>query len=286
MILLIGATGQAQVGAALVAQLQARKLPFRVLAHTPASFDRLTKEGIEAILADDTHPGQLAAAFQDIDRFFLLTPGSPDQPTLERRLVDAARQAGVRHVVKLSVLGAGDPDVSLLRSHSASEQLIRQSGLDYTFLRPNAFLQNLGTREVARIKQYSSFANANGDGVVSLIDTRDIAAVAATALSSDRSIGQTYELTGPEALSYTQIARTFTALLGRPITDLALSDDAYQSALLSAGLPAWRAEGLSALSRFYRAGKGAVVTDAVEQITGQPARTLDTYLADHHALFQ
>lgn len=285
MILLIGATGQAQIGAALKAQLQARKLPFRVLAHTPASFDRLTQEGIEAILADDTHPGQLAAAFQDIDRFFLLTPGSPDQPALERRLVEAARQAGVRHVVKLSVLGAGDPDVSLLRYHGASEQFIRQSGIGYTFLRPNAFLQNLGTRDVAQIKQYGSLANSIGDGAVSMIDTRDIAVVAATTLSSDRLIGQTCELTGPAALSYAEIARTLTALLDRPITYRALSDDAYRSALLSVGLPAWRAEGVSALYRFYRTGKGAVVTDTVERITGQPARSLSAYLADHRALF-
>lgn len=284
MILITGATGQ--VGSALVARLQAQRQPFRALAHTPASYARLSAQQVGAVLADDTQPATLATAFDDIDRLFLLTPGGIDQTATERRLVDAALQAGVRQIVKLSVFGAGEPSVSMLQTHYDIEQYIQQAGVAYTFLRPNLFMQNLGNQDAAQIKQRHAITNSVGDGMVSFIDTRDIAAVAAAALLDDQHAGQTYVLTGPEALSYATVAGKLTRLLGIPVQYVPLSDDAYRAVLLSVGLPAGRADSLAALYRFYRAGNAATVTDVVERITGQPARTLDQYLADHQTLFQ
>src|SRR4051794_37306951 len=107
MFLVTGATGQ--VGTALVAELRQQRLPFRALAHTPASYDRLIAQQVAAVMADDTQPVQLLAAFDDVDRLFLLTPSSPEQAAIERRLVDAAGRAGVQQIVYLSALGAGDP---------------------------------------------------------------------------------------------------------------------------------------------------------------------------------
>ena len=122
--------------------------------------------------------------------------------------------------------------------------------------------------------------------MVSFVGTRDIAAVAVAALRDGGHSGQTYEITGAEALSYGEVAQKLTALLGQPIQYVALDDDAYRAALLSAGLPPWYADGLTALYRFYREGKGAAVTDVAAQVTGRPARTLDAYLAEHRTLFQ
>lgn len=283
MILVTGATGK--IGTALVAQLQAQQLPFRALAHTTTSYERLKKQQVDTVLMPDQYDAELAAAFVDIDHFFLLTPGGPDQAAIERRFVDTARQAGVRQIVKLSVFGVEDSAVSLFEPHRQSEQYIQQSGLDYTFLRPNLFMQNLGITDAALIQQQSAIFNSAGDGVISFIDTHDIAAVALAVLRDDHHSGQAYNLTGREALSYGAVADKLTALLGRPVRYVALSDAAYRNALVSAGLPNWYADGLAELYQFYRAGKAAAVTDLVEQLTAKPARTIEDYLADHRALF-
>lgn len=283
MILVTGATGK--VGTALVEQLQARGTPFRALAHTEASYRRLTARGVEAVRGSANDGPGLAAAFSGVERLFLLTPSSPDQAEVERAYVDAARRAGVRHIVKQSVLGADDPAVSLVEAHRESERHIRASGLDYTFLQPNVFMQNLGETDAAPIREQSAIFNSAGDGVMSFIDARDIAAVATAALSGEGHEGRTYELTGPEALSYGEVAGKLASLLGRPVRYVPLGDEAFREALLAAGLSAWYAGGLTELYRFYRDGKGAVVTDAVERVTGQAPGTVDAYLADHRAAF-
>ena len=159
------------------------------------------------------------------------------------------------------------------------------SGLSYTFLRPNLFMQNLGAVDAPLIKQQNAIFNAAGDGKVSFIDTRDIAAVALATLQNDQHSGQTFEPTGPEALSHGDAADKLTALLGHRVNYVPLDDDAYRGALESAGLSAWYAGGLGDLYRFYREGKAAAVTDAVERVTGRAARTLDAYLTEHRAVF-
>jgi uncharacterized protein YbjT (DUF2867 family) len=183
------------------------------------------------------------------------------------------------------VFGAGEPSLSLFQPHVDVEQYIQRAGVAYTFLRPNIFMQNLGNHEAAQIKQHHTLANPIGDGLLSFIDTRDIAAVAAAALISDQHAGQTYVLTGPEALSYADVARKLTRLLGTPVQYVALSDESHQAALVANGVPEGRAAGLAALYGFYRAGNAAAVTDTVERVTGRPARTLDQYFADHKSLF-
>lgn len=283
MILVTGATGK--IGTALVAQLQAQHIPFRALAHTAASHKLLTDQHVESVLVPDQQGATLLAAFERIDRLFLLTPSSSDQLLVERRLVDAAQEAGIKQIVKLSVFGVEDQSVSIFHSHRESEHYIRQSGVSYTFLRPNLFMQNLGTTDAALIKQQNAIFNSAGSGVVSFIDTRDIAAVALAVLQDERHRNQTYDLTGQEAISYGDVARKLTNLLDRSIGYIALDDDAYHAALVSAGLPDWYADGLTELYAFYRAGKGAAVTDLVERITGTPARTIDTYLADYRTVF-
>lgn len=282
MILVTGATGK--VGSALVEQLQAQGTPFRALVHSDASYERLTGRGLETMQVD-VQDADLTPAFAGIDRLFLLTPSRPDQAEIERRLVDAARQAGVGHVVKQSALGADDPGVSLFSAHLEVEGYIRASGLLYTFLRPNLFMQNLGAVDAPLIKQQNAIFNAAGDGRMSFIDTHDIASVALAALQGDQHSSQTFELTGPEALSYSDAADKLTALLGHRVNYVPLDDAAYRGALESAGLSSWYAGGLSDLYRFYREGKAAAVTNVVERVTGRAARTLDAYLAEHRAVF-
>ena len=283
MLLVTGATGK--VGTALVEQLQAQAMPFRALAHSPASYDRLKAQQIHAVLVPDVQTADLAAAFEGVDQLFLLTPTSLDQAAIEGALVDAAKQAGVRHIVKQSALGADDASVSIFGPHRESEEYLKQSGVGYTILRPNLFMQNLGTIDVATIKQQNAIFNSAGDGLISQIDVRDIAAVAIAAFTNPKHASKIYDLTGPEALPYSEVAQKLTTALVRTVQYVALNDNDYQHALVSAGLPDWYATGLSELYRFYRDGEAAAVTNTVEEVTGQPPRRLDGYLAENRALF-
>ena len=282
MILVTGATGK--IGTALVEQLQARKTPFRALAHSETSLERLTAQGVDALRVADLKRAD-PAAFAEVDRLFLLTPGGPEQADLERSFIDLARQAGVRRVVKVSALGADDESVSLLGSHRESEAYIRASGLEYTFLRPNLFMQNLAALDAALVREQRAIFNSAGDGKVSFIDVRDVAATAVAALCGEEHSGQTFELTGREALSYGDVAQKLSEQLEHPVRYVPLDDEAYRGALVAAGLSAWYAGGLVDLYRFYREGKAAAVNDAVERVTGRAAGTMDAYLTDNRSAF-
>jgi uncharacterized protein YbjT (DUF2867 family) len=165
------------------------------------------------------------------------------------------------------------------------EQYLQNTGIGYTILRPNLFMQNLVATDAVTVNGQNAIYNSAGDGAVSFIDTTDIASVALTVLGDPRHIGKTYDLTGPTALTYGDIATKLSELLKRSISYVALDDDSFQSALTSAGLPSWYAIGLMELYRFYRNGNAKQVTTTVEQLTGQPARSIDNYLAENSSAF-
>lgn len=283
MILVTGATGK--VGSALVQQLQAAGLPFRALAHSAASLERLRARRIDAAPVDATRPEELVDALRGARRLFLLTPSGPEQAASEARYVDAARRADVGHIVKLSTYRAEDPSIAFFQHHRASEQYIRASGVPYTFLRPNMFMQHLGAADAPMIRGQSAIINSAGEGQVSFVDVADIAAVAVAALRDDSHQGQVHVLTGRERLTYGEVAARLGALLGREVRYVALADDAYAAALRAAGLSDWYAEGLPELNRYFRDGKGGEITNTVERITGRPARTIDDYLAESRETF-
>ena len=287
MILVVGGTGQ--VGQELVKQLQETKVPFRVLAHSARSVESLQAQGLEVVHGDYQQVASWAeAGFAGVERLFLLTPSSPDQGQIEAALIDQAKQAGVKHVVKISVWDIENPASAnpLLTPHQEAEEHLRQSGLDYTLLRPNNFMQNFGRSDSATIKSQGAIYNASGDGLISFIDARDIAAVALAALTSQDHFGQAYTLAGPEALTYAQAAALFTKHLGKPVQHVSIPDEALKQALLGVGLTDWYAEGLVQLNQYYRQGYGATVNDNIKKITGRPAHTLDSYIADHLAIFK
>ncbi|HEX8701385.1 MAG TPA: NmrA family NAD(P)-binding protein, partial [Myxococcaceae bacterium] len=181
------------------------------------------------------------------------------------------RRAKVEHVVLLSLFHA-DNDLLFARAHRDVEQHIRASGMQWTFLRPNGFMQNLFA--VAQSIQHTGqFHFPVGDAKVSHIDVGDIGAVAAKVLTEGPANhgGKIYELSGPEALSYTQIAQTLSEVLGKPVTYVDVPPEPYKQTLLQYGVPPFIADGLLDLYRHYRTGDAAKVTPWVEQVTGRPA---------------
>ena len=284
MNLIIGGTGQ--VGQLLVKQLQEVHARFRVLAHNAASQEKLEKQGIATVVGDYTQPQQLAPLFADIERVFLLTPSSPVQTQLEQTIIDVAKTAGVTSIVKLSVLAAeSDPALPLLRWHAESEAYLKASGLEYTILRPNSMMQNFARIDRATIVGQSAMYATSGQGKISFINASDLAEVAVQALTTDRLLGKTYELTGAEALSYPEVAAKFTQLLGKPIEYVNLPNESWRGAMTTAGVPDWYADGLIGLYDFYRRGKGAVITESLAQLLGRQPTTLDSYLQMNRAVF-
>ena len=187
----------------------------------------------------------IADALDSVDRAFLLTNSSEQAEAQQAGFVDVARRVGVKHIVKLSQWAA-DPDspVRFLRYHAAVERRIQESGMAYTFLRPNLFMQGLLTFREPILAQGKFFAAA-GKAKISAVDVRDIAAVAVAALTGEGHAGRTYDLTGPESLTHAEMAKKLSNALGRPIEYIDVPPEAMMmESLLTIGLPRWQAEGL------------------------------------------
>ncbi len=284
MLLITGATGH--IGKPLVELLLERGAPVRVLVRDAAKVADWSARGAEVATGDFDEPASLDAAMAGVERVFLLSNASPDAPRLQGAVVEAAQRVGVRHLVKFSALGASpDSPVSLLRWHAQTERQIADSGVPYTFLRPNGFIQNL-LNNVQSVKGAGMFAAPQGEGKASSVDMRDIAAVAANVLTESGHEGQTYDITGPEALSNTEVAAKMTTAIGKPVRYQDVPPDAYAQTMRGFGMPDWLADGLTELTVYYAGNNAAQVTDLVQRVGKTTPRTLDAWLAENAAAFQ
>jgi len=281
MILITGASGN--VGKEVLKQVAATGAKVR------AAFQTVTKaaaapSGVEIATMDYNKPETLQAALKGIERVFLVAPPTPNLPALERKAIDEIKQSGVRHVVKLSAMGGRD--AIFPRQHADSEDYIKSSGVSYTFLRPNGFMQNFVTYNGATINTQNAFYGSQGDGEVSHIDLRDIAAVAVKTLTEDGHQGKAYTLTGPEALSNARVAEILSEDTGREIRYVDLPAEQFKQALLGAGLQEWSANALVDLQQFYRRGSASAVTRDVEQLLGRKPISFEQFSRDYAQAFQ
>lgn len=282
--MITGATGS--IGTELCTLLSAQGIPFRAMVRSVTKAQVIGRlPGATLIPGDFTDPQSMAAALEGVERAFLLTNSSEQAATQQNSFVTAAQQAGVQHIVKLSQWAADlYSPVRFLRYHAAVEQTILQSGLAYTFLRPNLFMQGLlGFREPI-IHQHQFFA-AIGTARISVVDIRDIAAVAAATLNGQGHEGKTYHLTGPKALTHYEMAAALSQALGQPIQFADVPPAAMLQALTAAGFPGWQAEGLLEDYAHYAREEAAVVTSDILTVTGQPARSFEVFARDYAPAF-
>jgi uncharacterized protein YbjT (DUF2867 family) len=282
MILVTGSTGT--VGSEVVKQLQAAGAQFRVAVSSLTKAKLANAEGLQAAVLNYTDPQSFEYALKGIERLFLLSP--PGATELEAGLIDAAKKDDVRHIVKLSVIGADKGEMIFAREHGAMEKKIKESEVAYTFLRPNGFMQNYVSSFGNTIKEQGAFYLAQGDSKYSVVDVRDIAAVAVKALTQAGHEGKAYTITGPEALSNAQIAEKLTKAIGKPVKYVAISDDQMRGAMQQQGAPAALVDALIDLMHFYVAGKAAIVTNDVEKVTKRPATTFDEFAKENATAFQ
>lgn len=283
-ILITGATGS--IGTELTKQLDARGVPFRALVRTDQNFNALSSlKNAEIIKGDFTDAQSIARALKGIEKAFLLTNSSENAETLQSNFAAIAKREGVKHIVKLSQLAADiHSPVRFLRYHAAAEQKIIQSGMAYTFLRPNLFMQGLlGFREP--IAKLGKFFAAIGDAKVSVVDIRDIAAVAVEALINSGHENKIYNLTGSEALTHQQMAEELSKGLNRSIQFVNVSQEDMQHALVSAGFPLWQAEGLIEDYAHYSRGEATAISSSIEDVTGKPPRDFKGFVNDYAPAF-
>ncbi|SEL78649.1 Uncharacterized conserved protein YbjT, contains NAD(P)-binding and DUF2867 domains [Chitinophaga rupis] len=284
-ILITGATGN--IGSELAKQLSAQGVPFRAMVRSLKGTEALAAlSGATLVTGDLNDPASLQQALQGIEKAFLLTSSSEQAETQQLNFVKAAQEAGVRHIVKLSQFAAAkDSPVRFLRYHAVVEEAIQRSGMAYTFLRPNLFMQGLlGFRDT--IVHKSAFFAAIGNAKISMVDIRDIAAVAAAALTSNKHHNKIYDLTGPAAITHAEMAAQLSNVLGRTIQFIDVTPAEMRHALDSVGFPAWQADGLIEDYAHYARGEAAVVANSIEEVTDRPARDFGMFARDYAGAFK
>jgi uncharacterized protein YbjT (DUF2867 family) len=280
-ILVSGATGN--TGRPLVEALTRQGMPVRAMVRSAADSARLPA-GTSLAVADFDDAGSVAAALDGAGQAYLVTPSSEQAQEQQRRFADLAVKAGVDHLVVLSQFAADEQSpVRFLRYHAAVEQHIRELGIGWTFLRPNLFFQGL-LAFAGMIAAQGRFFAPIGDARVSAVDVRDIAAVAAVALTQAGHEGQTYTLTGPAPLTHAEMAAALTAALGRQVTFTDAAPESFADSLAGI-LPPWQIQGLLEDYAHYRRGEAAAVSPAVAEVTGRPAIGVRQFARDYAAAF-
>ena len=285
MILVIG--GRSKIGSALIGDLVARGEAVRALVRSGEGASSLP-DGVQAVAGDLADVESLASAVSGVDRVFLLCGPTENEVQFNRNAIDVAKHAGIGLLVRSSIIGS-DPgsQATFVRDHGICDAYLEQSGVPHAIVRPNLFMQNVPESTVPSIDADGNFYANAGDARITMVDTRDVAAVAATVLTDPGHGGRSYDVTGPEALSYHDVAAKLSGAMGRKITYIDAPDDAVGGALKGFGLPEWMAGALVDLYQDYRSsgsdGYAAQVTDTVERLTGRPARTLDELLAEQQA---
>lgn len=285
MILVTGATGKA--GSEAVRLLRQRDLPVRALVRDAGKAAPLAAAGAEIALADLGDRGTIDAAMAGVDTVILVSPGVPAQ---ELNVVASAARAAVKHVVKLTSNASADSPIARRRWQAEIEAGLAASGLDHTLLRANAFMQNVLALAPA-IRATGGFGSSAGAGRVGMVDTRDVAAVAAEiAASPGPHAGRAYRLTGPALISYADVAAVLSDVLGRPVSyrpvsyrPVSFGED--REAMVRAGLPEPVAEMNAQAFSMIAGGDAAWLSEDVPSLLGRPARSFGQFAADFAAAF-
>ena len=288
-ILVTGATGT--VGSEVVGQLSRDASSYNIKAgvHSIENANKVQHyDRVKAVQIDYDNIEGLESAFKDVDKLFLLTHPSSKTVEHESNLVTEAEKSGIKHIVKQSIRGADlGADVEAMRLHRQAEKLIEDSGIPYTFLRPNEFMQGFINFQGTTIKSNNAFYIPAEDAKVSFVDARDIAAVAVKALlEGDKHYNKTYMITGPEALSYHQAADILSNATGKKIDYVNISDEEARGGMKKAGLDDWLINTILDLYTVYRKGYASSVSPAVEEVTGRKSATFAQFAKDHVDAFK
>ena len=288
-ILVTGATGN--IGSEVVKELlsDAPDVSIKAAVRSSQNVKKVKSDArVKVIQIDYNEPQTVREALNGVDKLFLLTPDVPNAADLASNVVIEAKKAGIKQIVKQSVMGAAlEADVGTMRLHRQVEKFIEQSGIPFTFLRPNEFMQNFINFHSPSIKGNNAFYVPLEDAKVSLVDVRDIAGVAVKSLiNEDKHKNKTYLITGPEALSYHQVAEILSNTTGRKINYVNISDGEARAAMKEIGMSDWLINTVSELSEYFRKGKASEISPAVEDVTGNKPISFSQFAKDYAEAFR
>jgi len=283
MILITGASGS--VGKAVLLEAIRKESGVRAMYRSKEEAAK-APSGCEPVLADYSDKQSLRKALDGVSSVYIVCSPIPKLVELESNMLDACRECGIRHVVLNSALGAGDFGKSFPSWHRKVEDKLKTTGMSYTILRPNGFLQNIVAYNAPSIRAEGAFYAAMGDAKVSYLDVGDIAVVAVKALKGGTHAGKTYELNGPEAISNAELARRISNIAGRAVNYVDIPEPAQREAMLGLGMPEWQATALLDLQQFYKQGGGAKTDGLLKSLIEREPVTLDQYLAANAREFQ
>ena len=278
-----GATGN--IGRHVAAALVERGASVRAFVRDPARAAEVLGDEVELAAGDFEDVASLRRALRNVDHVFLTSADGPRKPAHETAVIDAAAAAWVQRIVKLSSIGAAAGDsLGLWRWHGQVEEHLARSGLPAVVLRSNFYMTNLRASAGAIAGIGKLFAPAD-DAKIAMIDSRDVAGAAAALLTEDGHDGRTYTASGPEAITYRDVAEQLSAAIGRQVEFVDLPDEAAYAGMIDSGAPQWLAENLVGLFGKLREGAGADVTDTVRALTARSPRTFAEFARDHAAAF-
>ena len=275
MILITGASGS--VGKAVLQEASRKESKVRAMYRSKEEAAK-APSGCEAVLADYANKQSLRNALDGVASVYVVCSPIPQLVELESNVLDVCKESGVKHVVLNSALGAGDCGKSFPSWHRKVEDRLKGTGMSYTILRPNGFLQNIVTYNAPSIRAQGAFYAAMGDAKVSYLDVGDIAVVAVKALQGGAHSGKTYELNGLEAISNQELAKRISKVTGRTVNYVDIPEDAQRKAMLGAGMPEWQVAALLELQQYYKQGGGAKTDGLLQTLIERAPVTLDQYL--------
>lgn len=283
MILVTGSTGN--VGSEVVKQLAQAGHNVRALVRDPKEARGKFPTNVDIVAGDLDSTESLANAMKGVDAVYLLAPFSPSLAKQEGNALEAARRAGVKRIVKHSVLGAQWEGIAIAKWHRASEKAIEASGLAWTHVRPSGFFSN-ALNWAGMIKNGGTVYYPTAQGKLGVVDPRDIAAVAVKALTEKGHEGKAYDVTGAQALSTQEQVDAIGKAIGKPLKYVDVPDQAAKDSMLGQGMPAPLVDALIEFCGAIKAGQAAAVTDTVQQLTGKPPRTFEAWAKENAAAFR
>ncbi len=284
MILVIGATGN--IGSEVTRQLVSKGADVRVLARDTAKARAALGPKMQVMEGDLSRPETVAAAMTGAEKLFLVTPLHLDQIAMKSTAIQAAKKAGVKHIVMSTGIGAApDAGVEIGRWHGKNQEEVKATGIAYTFLQPTFFMQNM-LMFVDSIRAQGAFYMPLGDSKVSWVDARDIAQVGVMSLTGAGHANKEYPITGGEAISCADMAQTLSKTLGRAVNFVDVPLAAAKEGMMAAGMQEKLADMMNELYALGPAGHLAYVADTVERVTGHAPRSFRQFAEDHAAAFK
>jgi len=283
MILITGATGK--TGSAAVQELSNRNIPFRVLIRNEDKLNQITDIGGEVVIGAIEDDAALNQAMEGVQKALVLLPNSEQQLFLEKKVVDAALEANVQHIVKMSSMEAVPEATSPIpKLHMQSENYIKNSGMNWTMIKPNFFMQNLlGSGKT--IVEQNKFFLPMGEGKAGMIHTKDVGTVIAKVLSEDGHEGKNYEVTGPEILSFHDVAEIFSKVLGKKVDYINVPIDEYKKTLSQFLTNQWYLDSVIDLFKDIAEGGIEDKTDTFQDLIGKSPCSLEQFIQEYSFVF-